>query len=149
MTAAAAEETPDGPALPPLRILCVDDNHDVADSAVDLLRIVGFDAHASYDGPSALAEAAAFLPSVCLIDLNMPGMNGDELATKLRYQLNDPVVLVAITAMSDEQSQQRIRDAGFDLHLVKPVDPTNLIAVVDRLFHVWSAASSQKKSATA
>lgn len=73
-------------AVLPLRVLCVDDNRDVADSTAELLRLVGFEARACYDGPTALAEAAAFLPSVCLIDLNMPGMDGDELATRLRAQ---------------------------------------------------------------
>lgn len=149
MSSESAEESPNKQGVPPLRVLCVDDNHDVADSAADLLQIVGFDAKACYDGASALSEAAVFLPSLCLIDLNMPQMNGDELAVKLRFQANDPIVLVAITAMSDEQSQQRIRDAGFDLHLVKPVDPCNLIEIVDRLYHVWSVALSQKKSTTA
>jgi CheY-like chemotaxis protein len=126
--------------VPPLRVLCVDDNRDVADSSVDLLRVTGFEARACYDGPSALVEAAALRPGVCLIDLNMPGMDGDELAVRLRtWAAGTPLVLVAVTAMSDEASRQRIRDAGFDLHLVKPVDPFNLVSVVDALWKAWSA----------
>lgn len=123
---------------PPLRVLCVDDNRDVADSAADLLQAVGFETRACYDGPIALVEAARFLPSVCLLDLNMPGMDGDELAVKLREQAGGvPLVLVAVTAMSNEQGCRRIEAAGFDLHLVKPVDPHQLVLVVDTLWRAW------------
>jgi CheY-like chemotaxis protein len=122
---------PDGSVLP-LRILCVDDNFDVADSTVELLRIVGFEARACYDGVTALAEADRFLPGVCLIDLNMPRMNGDELAIHLRaWATGAPIVPIAVTAMNNEASCQRIRDACFDLHLVKPVEPYSLLSVVD------------------
>lgn len=115
----------------PPRVLCVDDNHDVADSEADLLNVVGFDARPCYDGASALREAADFRPCVCLIDLNMPGMDGDELAVRLREQEGGPPpVLVAVTARDDEQSHHRIREAGLDPHLVKPVDPKVLVAVV-------------------
>ncbi|HUR55454.1 MAG TPA: response regulator [Gemmataceae bacterium] len=126
---------------PSLRVLCIDDNHDVADSSVDLLRVVGFEARACYDGESALREAAEFHPAVCLIDLHMPGMEGDELAVRLRERaVGVPPMLVAVTAMSNDQSRARIRDAGFDMHLVKPVDPHNLLDVVDRLWRVWQEA---------
>jgi len=121
--------------------LCVDDNRDVADSEAELLCLVGFEARACYDGPSALVEAAAFLPGVCLIDLNMPEMDGDEVAVKLRHQADGvPIVLVAVTAMNNEASCLRIKEAGFDLHLVKPLDPHNLLSLVDRLWRVWQAA---------
>ncbi len=128
--------------VPPLRVLCVDDNRDVADSSAELLRIVGFDARACYCGESALHEAATFRPVVCLIDFDMPGMDGDELAVRLKEQAAGiPLVLVAITARSDEESRRRIREAGFDLHLVKPVDPHNLLAVVDSLWQAWQTAA--------
>ena len=123
---------------PPLRVLCIDDNRDVADSAADLLRAVGFETRACYDGPSALLEAMSFLPGVCLIDLNMPGMDGDEVAIKLRDHADGvPLVLVAVTAASNDRDCQRIRDAGFDMHFVKPVDPHQLVLVVDTLWRAW------------
>ncbi|QJW98388.1 Chemotaxis protein methyltransferase CheR [Frigoriglobus tundricola] len=119
-------------------MLCIDDNHDVADSAVDLLRAVGFESLACYDGPTALIEAVSFLPGVCLIDLNMPGMDGDEVAIKLREQADGvPLVLVAVTAASNDRDSTRIRDAGFDMHFVKPVDPHQLVLVVDTLWRAW------------
>ena len=135
MTADERGGPADGPSL---RVLCIDDNRDVADSAVDLLRAVGFEARACYDGPSSLIEAASFLPGVCLIDLNMPGMDGDEVAIKLREQADGvPIVLVAVTAASNERDSNRIRDAGFDMHFVKPVDPHQLVLVVDTLWRAW------------
>ena len=69
---------------PPLRVLAVDDHRDCADSMVLLLTAAGFEARACYDGPAALREVGAFRPGLCFLDLNMPGMDGDELAVKLR-----------------------------------------------------------------
>lgn len=113
------------------RILWVDDNADAADTAAMLLSFFGCDAHACYDGPSALAEAAAFRPHACFLDLNMPGMDGDELAVRLRAQANGrPFLLVCVTAMNDAATVARVRAAGFHLHLVKPVAPTDLSIVV-------------------
>ena len=129
------EEKTTGPRL---CVLCVDDNHDIADSEAHLLQLVGFEARACYSGAEALAEAAVFLPGVCLIDLNMPEMDGDELAHRLRELPYPPVVLVAVTAMSDETSGERIRNAGFDMHLIKPVNPHTLLAVVDELWRAWN-----------
>jgi two-component system OmpR family response regulator len=75
---------------PPLRVLCVNDNHDVADSEVDLLNVLGFDVRVCYLGASTLREDPEFRPRVCLIDLNMPVMNEDELAILLREQEGGP-----------------------------------------------------------
>src|SRR5262249_34560581 len=83
---------------------------------------------ARYDGPSALAAAGEIRPDVCLIDLNMPGMEGDELATLLRARVGGrPVLCIAATALADEAARRRTSDAGFWLHLVKPVDPHDLL----------------------
>ena len=123
------------------KVLYVDDNHDVADSSADLLRIVGFDVRAAYDGPAALAVAREFAPDLCLLDLNMPAMAGDELARRLREQAaGRPVLFVAVTAMSNDESRDRTHDAGFRLHLVKPVDPHDLLRIVDELWQVLQAA---------
>ncbi len=116
---------------PPIRVLCVDDNHDVADSEVEMLSVFGFNARACYDGRSALREAADFQPSVCLLDMNMPGMDGDELAVRLREQEGGPPpVLVAVTAKSDEESWRRMWNAGVSIQLVKPVDPEVLVTII-------------------
>ena len=84
---------------PSFRVLCVDDNRDVADTTAALLGVVGFEARACYDGPAALRMFESFRPGLCLIDLNMPGMDGDELAVRLHEQANgQPLVLVAMPA---------------------------------------------------
>ena len=122
------------------RILYVDDNRDVTDSAVELLRISGFDALACYDGPHALAVADAFAPDVCLLDLNMPGMNGDELARCLHDQNRDRAILfVAVTAQGDQESRRLTHDAGFCIHLIKPVNPNHLFRIIDSF---WNALQS-------
>jgi CheY-like chemotaxis protein len=117
---------------PRLRVLCVDDHRDVADSTALLLRVAGFEARACYDGWTALQLAVQFRPGVCLLDLTMPGMDGDELAQRLLAQPGwRPLLLVAVTAMSDETYRQRTTAAGFHLHLVKPVEPEKLVAMVE------------------
>jgi two-component system OmpR family response regulator len=114
----------------PLRVLCVDDNRDVADSSVDFLSVSGTDARACYSGAAALAEIVTFRPDVCLIDLNMPGMDGDALAVHIRERCDPCPTLIAMTAMCDDKSRERIVAAGFDMHLVKPVDPYHLLSLI-------------------
>ena len=117
------------PRLP--RVLYVDDYPDLADSAVWVLSLLGVEARAAYDGDSAQAVAAEFLPDVCFIDLFMPGMDGDELAGKLLAQAGArPILLVAVTAMGDAINRGRLVAAGFHLHFIKPVDPLALLGVL-------------------
>ena len=75
---------PTGDPWPPFRVLVVDDNRDFADSAALLLGAVGFEALACYDGPRALTLNESFKPGVCFLDLNMRGMDGDEVAARFR-----------------------------------------------------------------
>ena len=112
----------------PVRILCVDDSRDIADSTAMLLGMCGYDARACYDGLAALEEARSFRPAVCLIDLNMPGLDGDAVARRMR----DPLApaLVAMTAMGGAETRRRTAAAGFVRHLVKPVDPQALLDAV-------------------
>jgi two-component system, OmpR family, response regulator len=117
--------------LPQLRVLCVDDNRDVADSTAELLGLGGFDAVACYGGAEALTLADSFAPDVCLIDLHMPGMDGDELARRLRARAGDRVLLlIAVTAQSDDEAHRRTKAGGFRLHCVKPLEPRDLFTVV-------------------
>src|SRR5688572_30235226 len=129
------ETRPVIPTSPPLpvgctpRVLCVDDNPDQADSEALFLRALGFEARACYGGRDALVLAGAFLPDVCLLDVSMPGMEGDELAARLRaWAGGRALVLVAVTAACNDTPA-----AGFDRHLLKPVDPSRLLAVVNVL----------------
>jgi CheY-like chemotaxis protein len=107
----------------PRRILVVDDNRDAADSTGTLLVLWGHEVRVAYDGPSAITLARDYRPDVCLLDLGMPQLDGYQVAAELR---RDPALaglrLVAMTGYDGEADQQRSRAAGFDAHLVKPVE---------------------------
>ncbi len=134
----------DGVPLPlALRVLCVDDNRDAANSVGLLLRLLGADPEVCYDGPTALTAVERGRPDVAVLDINMPGMDGCELAGRLRDRFRDrPPLLVALTAHGDEKMLRRTADAGFDRHLTKPADPRTLIALLaDHLRGQQQAAS--------
>jgi PAS domain S-box-containing protein len=111
------------------RILVVDDNRDAADTLALLLESHGAVTRVVYDGEAALAELDVFMPDTVLLDLGMPGMDGLEVARRLRA---DPrrasLRLVALTGWGQESDRRRTREAGFDHHLTKPVDFTALQA---------------------
>jgi CheY-like chemotaxis protein len=116
---------------PVLRVLCADDNRDTADTLVVLLQIAGLEAKAYYDGLSALAAAEATHPDVLILDLSMPGLNGDEVGQRVRARdWGRNTVLVALTGLPGEQARERTARAGFDLHLTKPIDPSELALTV-------------------
>jgi PAS domain S-box-containing protein len=113
----------DRPATHPARILVVDDNADAAESLVYLLRAAGHDVQMAHNGPSALQLAAVVQPHAVLLDIGLPGMNGYEVAERLRQQPADPrPLLVAITGYGQQDDRRRALEAGFDHHFVKPVD---------------------------
>jgi two-component system, sensor histidine kinase len=113
------------------RILVVDDHHDAGESLAMLLRLLGHEVRVVYDGASALDIARTFKPQVGLLDIGMPGMDGVELATRLRRDLGlDQILLVALTGFGRDADRQRSIDAGFNAHLVKPVDIAALNALL-------------------
>ena len=114
---------------PGRRILVVDDNPDAAQLLADSLQALGHRTRVAFDGPSALDAAVEFAPDVALLDLGLPVMDGFEVAQRLRAlpQLGG-VQLVAITGYGQEVDRQRTREAGFDEHMVKPVDLDRLEA---------------------
>ena len=106
------------------RILVVNDNADVADSLGMLLKALGAEVHVVYDGMAALKALSVFEPALVLLDLGMPGMDGYEVARQIRQQHRfRDVTLIALTGWGQEEDRRRSRAAGFDHHLVKPVDP--------------------------
>ena len=113
-----------------LKVLCIDDHEDAADSTARLLRLEGFEAQACLGPEQAIRDVATFAPDVCVIDLAMPGMAGDVLAEKLREAVGRPLRCIALTGSWDIDSQHRTNNAGFEAHLVKPVDPAKLVAAV-------------------
>lgn len=113
------------------RVLVVDDNRDAATSLALLLGAAGYRVETSFDGEAALEAAGRFGPDACVQDINMPGMDGYELARRLREMSpGRPPVLATVTAYSDVQHLDRAADAGFDLHFTKPADP---VEVIDQL----------------
>ena len=109
------------PAISSQRVLVVDDNHDAADSMGMLLKCLGAEVEVVHDGSAALQIMESFLPTLVLLDLRMPEMDGFEVARRIREQPRfRDVTLIALTGWSQEKDLQRSRDAGFDHHLIKP-----------------------------
>jgi signal transduction histidine kinase len=109
------------------RLLVIDDNRDAADSLATLLRLAGHEVRVAHDGPAALELTKVYRPEVVLLDLGMPGMDGYEVARRLRQQPGlERVRLAALTGWGQQEERRRTAAAGFDHHLVKPVDPEAL-----------------------
>jgi CheY-like chemotaxis protein len=111
----------------PRRILVVDDNEDAAETLGLLLDTMGHDVRVTHDGPAALEAVNDFTPDVVFLDIGMPGMNGYEVARRMRAIAElDATVLVAVTGWGQDEDRERSREAGFHLHVVKPVDAAGL-----------------------
>jgi len=111
----------------PLRTLVVDDSMDTAQILACILERWGHEVVVTYDGPQAIEEAKARRPDVVLLDIGMPGMDGYEVARHLREAVGkEKVVLVAVTGYGREEDRSRAQEAGFDYHMLKPVDPEDL-----------------------
>jgi signal transduction histidine kinase len=115
----------------PCRILVVDDNRDAAQSLAAMLRLSGGEVETAHDGVQALRVAERFRPSLVLLDIGMPGMSGFEVARKIRARpWGASVRLVAQTGWGQDEDRQRAREAGFDVHLTKPVDYAALMQLI-------------------
>jgi DNA-binding response OmpR family regulator len=112
------------------KVLVVDDNRDAADALVILLRCLGHDARAAYTGGKALELAEDFSPGIVLLDLRLPDISGFDVAQRLRQGLSSDTLLVALSGMDGAETTARVRDAGFDCHYVKPLDPARLEALL-------------------
>jgi PAS domain S-box-containing protein len=127
--AAGASRT--APPPQPRRVLVVDDNVDAAESSALLLRLSGHHVETAHDGPAALERVATFHPSIVLLDIGLPGLDGYEVARRLRsIPDNRSLLLVAITGYGQLSDKERAHAAGFDHHLTKPIDPALLEALV-------------------
>jgi len=111
----------------PARVLIVDDNRDAADSLAMLLALDGHDVQVAYAGGEALDAVRDFQPSVVVLDLGLPDLNGFEVARRLRRDADrDRLRLIALTGWGQAEDRRRTLEAGFDHHLTKPVDPEQL-----------------------
>ncbi len=121
-------------AAAPIRVLVVDDNAAFADSFSRLVGRWGHDCQRAYDGPAALAAAEHFRPDLAVLDIGMPGMDGCELARRLRQLPGlECLVLIAVTGYSDEAHRRQCDRAGFAFYFVKPADPADLESLLDVL----------------
>lgn len=104
------------------RILVVDDNADAAETLALLLRARGHEVRVAYDGSSALELCREFHPQAALLDIGLPQIDGYELARRLRNEHQRRLLLIALTGYGRDDDRRLSEDAGFDHHLVKPVD---------------------------
>jgi CheY-like chemotaxis protein len=114
--------------------MVVDDNRDAAESMSMLLELWDNEVACAYDGPSALEIAAKLHPQAVFLDIGLPGMDGYEIAGRLREMPQaSSAVLIAVTGYGQADDRRRARRAGFDHHLIKPVAPDTLHALLDSL----------------
>ena len=115
------------------RVLVVDDNADAALTLELLLRSLGHETHVVHDGNTALEAARRFQPDVVLLDIGLPGIDGYEVARRLRRLGQERALrIVAVTGWGTDADRRRSHEAGFDVHLVKPLDPDDLARVLER-----------------
>jgi CheY-like chemotaxis protein len=118
------------------RILVVDDNRDSAHTLAMLLKLMGHEVDSAHDGLEAVARAVTFRADVILLDIGMPRLNGYEAARRIREQQpQNGLRLVALTGWAQEEDRRRSKEAGFDAHLIKPVD----LAALTKLLSEWGA----------
>lgn len=131
-SAATPQRTPQGKR--PWRVLVVDDNVDAATTLSAVLEMSGHTTAVCHSGAAALEEAEVFFPEIVLLDIGLPGMDGYEVARRLRASsFGANMLLVAVTGWGSENDRKQTREAGFDEHLTKPVDFHRLVSVLEEL----------------
>lgn len=122
--------------LNPPRVLVADDYDDAAESLSLLLQTTGLQTEIALDGKSALEIASRWHPDVCVLDLQMPGLDGREVARQIRTQRwDDRPLLIALTGWTTEHDRTSAMEAGFDHYVTKPVEPTWLIRLIEAHCH--------------
>jgi PAS domain S-box-containing protein len=132
-TGAASKRTEAPRAMPRAasrKVLVVDDNADAAETLEMLLQVLGHKTRVASDGPKALQLFSEFHPDIVLLDIGLPGMNGYEVARRLRAQEGQGLRIVAVTGWGQAEDRKQSAEAGFDLHLVKPVEAEQLQAIL-------------------
>ncbi|HEY5316006.1 MAG TPA: PAS domain-containing protein [Pirellulales bacterium] len=128
----AARAPPTG--MRSVRILVVDDNYDSATSLAMLLKLKRNETRTAHDGEEAIRTASDFRPDVVLLDIGLPKLNGYEVARRVRAELwGQQMILIALTGWGQEDDRRKAKEAGFDGHLVKPVDQAHLTALLSEL----------------
>ena len=143
---APAENRLEGSRVSGRRVLIVDDNRDFADSLAAVLRLAGNEVCVTYDGLEAVGAAGMWRPDVVLLDIGLPVLNGYDTARRIRDTLGkrNPL-LIAITGWGQEEDRRRSRAAGFDHHLVKPIDPAELSTFLASTLAARDAAAGRSR----
>jgi CheY-like chemotaxis protein len=116
-----------------LHVLIIEDNSDAAEMLAVILRMYGHDVGIAANGTTALEMVRTEMPEVVLLDIGLPGMDGYELARRLRYHCPEKTpLLIAVTGHGLEEDVRRSAEAGIDLHMLKPVDPVRLQTVLNK-----------------
>jgi signal transduction histidine kinase/ActR/RegA family two-component response regulator len=141
---------PAAPRRPPAetgrRVLVVDDNTDAADALGEALRCFGHDVRVTHDAPAALQVARGFRPELALLDIGLPAMSGWELGERLRAVLGKSVRLVAVTGYGLDADRARSREAGFEAHLVKPVDLSLIESTVTQVLGLPGPGAAEESA---
>jgi PAS domain S-box-containing protein len=128
---ANSASTSDTAAPPKRRVLVADDNRDGAEIMAMLLDQFGLEVQLAFTGPDALAAALAYRPHIAILDIGMPGMSGYEVAQRIRAEpWGAELLLIALTGWGQDEDKRKAHDAGFDRHLIKPVDPDALESLI-------------------
>jgi CheY-like chemotaxis protein len=130
----AAQTGPAAEPSPERRILIVDDNRDAADSLAMLMEITGNTTYVAHDGIEAIEEIEKHRPEVVLLDIGLPGLTGHEVCRRVRQQpWGKNIVMIALTGWGQEDDRRKSEEAGFNGHLVKPVDYDKLLKLLSSL----------------
>ena len=113
------------------RVLVVDDNHDAAESLAEIMKMLGHTVEVAYDGPSAIEKARVSPPDIVLCDIGLPGMSGYEVAKALRADGTNRMLLIAVSGYAQPEDVKEAVDAGFDGHVAKPCDPTQIERLIE------------------
>jgi DNA-binding response OmpR family regulator len=130
-----------------LRVLVVDDQIDVADSLVSIVKTWGCETQVVYNGADAIEKATVFRPHVVLLDVMMPGMDGFNVATELRNRCIE-VTIVGVTALGDASFRHRGWDTGFNFYMTKPIDPEKLKKVIVTLARTLEIEEKRRQRRT-
>jgi CheY-like chemotaxis protein len=126
-SAPAAEAAPAPTPTMARRVLVADDNRDGAEIMSLLLQQYGYEVTVAHSGTEALTAAAQVVPEIAILDIGMPGMNGYEVARRIRAEAwGKQMMLIALTGWGQEEDKKKAFEAGFDHHLIKPIDPDAL-----------------------
>jgi len=116
------------------RVLIVDDNQDGAESLAILLQLGGHETHTAHDGQQAIEDAERLRPDIVLLDIGLPRLNGYEVCRRIREQpWGKELSMVAVTGWGQQEDRRRSQEAGFDTHIVKPVEPEALMDLLASL----------------